>query len=172
MLKDIINSVSPRLFATVLMVVGAALILSSVIAAKKIKQISISEIWIYPIKSCKGIKLKSSIVVKTGFKYDRQFMLIDERRAFVSQRKYGNFCRMALIEQKINENEGMNYKIHSFNLFDWCNYRRIGSQCSWNACSENTIKWFRNGHQNSSNSLGLRMRMCSSPHSRTQQVVQ
>ncbi len=69
--------------------------------AHKPKTVTISEIWIYPIKSCKGIKVQSSLVVKTGFRYDRVFMLVDMKGMFLSQRKYP---RMALIETKICDN--------------------------------------------------------------------
>jgi hypothetical protein len=106
MIGDIIPSVSLRTLGTILVGVGSLLLIVVFLVIQRTKQITVSEIWIYPIKSCKGIKLQTSKVTKTGFKYDRQFMLIDDRNAFVSQRKYGNFCKMALIEQKINEDEG------------------------------------------------------------------
>lgn len=47
----------------------------------------ISEIWIYPVKSCRGIQLKSASTTKTGFQYDRQFMLVDNSGKFITQRQ-------------------------------------------------------------------------------------
>ena len=61
----------------------------------------VKELWIYPIKSCKGIQLTQADISRRGFLYDREFMLIDGNRKFVSQR---TFPRMALLETAL-ENE-------------------------------------------------------------------
>ncbi len=63
------------------------------------KDIVVSEITIYPIKSCKGIKVSYAKVSKRGFEYDRWFMLVNEDGKFMSQRKYP---RMALITTDID----------------------------------------------------------------------
>jgi hypothetical protein len=57
--------------------------------------VSVSELWIYPIKSCRGIKLSESIVDPTGLYLDRKFMVVDGNNRFVSQRKH---YQMALID--------------------------------------------------------------------------
>jgi hypothetical protein len=60
---------------------------------KKPKSYRIKDLIIYPIKSCKGIRLESSPVAKTGLQSDRLFMLADsETGKFVSQRKYPRMC--------------------------------------------------------------------------------
>ncbi len=46
----------------------------------------LSEIWIYPIKSLGGIRLRSSRVLGKGLAFDRRWMLIDETNTFMSQR--------------------------------------------------------------------------------------
>ncbi|MCE2995814.1 MAG: MOSC domain-containing protein [Cyclobacteriaceae bacterium] len=46
----------------------------------------LSEIWIYPIKSLGGIRLRSSRVLGKGLAFDRRWMLIDEANTFMSQR--------------------------------------------------------------------------------------
>jgi len=46
----------------------------------------LSEIWIYPIKSLGGIRLRSSKVWGKGLEFDRRWMLIDETNTFMSQR--------------------------------------------------------------------------------------
>ena len=33
----------------------------------------VKSLWIYPIKSCRGVELRNSNIIKTGLKYDRQF---------------------------------------------------------------------------------------------------
>ena len=46
----------------------------------------LSQIWIYPIKSLGGIRLKSSVVLDKGLQYDRRWMLVDEEGIFMTQR--------------------------------------------------------------------------------------
>lgn len=47
----------------------------------------LSEIWIYPVKSLGGIALKEANPQRSGFQYDRRWMLVDENGRFVSQRE-------------------------------------------------------------------------------------
>jgi hypothetical protein len=56
---------------------------------------TLSEIIIYPVKSLAGISLTSWQVTKTGFQYDRKWMLIDDQGQFLSQRR---LSKMALIK--------------------------------------------------------------------------
>lgn len=46
----------------------------------------ISELHIYPIKSCGGISVASAKTSNYGLKYDRQWMIIDKENTFVTQR--------------------------------------------------------------------------------------
>lgn len=55
----------------------------------------LSEIWIYPVKSLGGIRLKSSRVQDKGLEYDRRWMLIDDAGRFMTQRQLNS---MALIK--------------------------------------------------------------------------
>ena len=54
--------------------------------------VEIVELAIYPIKSCKGIKLQKALVALNGFKYDREWMVINEKNRFVSQRERPIMC--------------------------------------------------------------------------------
>jgi uncharacterized protein YcbX len=65
-------------------------------------QPSLSEIFIYPVKSLAGISLNSGQVTKTGLLYDRKWMLIDESGHFLSQR---TVPQMALIQTAITDNQ-------------------------------------------------------------------
>ncbi|MBL7743769.1 MAG: MOSC domain-containing protein [Chitinophagaceae bacterium] len=47
---------------------------------------SVSEIWIYPVKSLGGIRVPSSRVLPKGLEYDRRWMLIGEQGHFMTQR--------------------------------------------------------------------------------------
>lgn len=60
--------------------------------------LSISALHIYPIKSCRGIELKSVRLDALGPLYDRRFMLVDDHGSFLTQRE---LPRMALIEPKL-----------------------------------------------------------------------
>lgn len=53
---------------------------------------------IYPVKSCRGIALQSSLVTPTGFEFDRQWMIVGNDYRFVTQREEP---RLALIETEL-----------------------------------------------------------------------
>jgi len=50
------------------------------------KDLRLSEIWIYPIKSLGGIRLTSCKVMPKGLYLDRRWMLVDEQGKFITQR--------------------------------------------------------------------------------------
>lgn len=58
----------------------------------------LSDLYIYPVKSLGGIRLKSSEVTERGLKYDRRWLLVDESGKFITQRVYP---QMALIDVEI-----------------------------------------------------------------------
>lgn len=57
--------------------------------------LTLSEIFIYPIKSLGGISLSTAQVEERGLQYDRRWMLIDDNGMFMTQRK---FADMALLQ--------------------------------------------------------------------------
>lgn len=61
---------------------------------------TLSEIWIYPIKSLGGIKLSEALVAERGLQYDRRWMLVDAGGKFITQRKEHG---MALIDVALTE---------------------------------------------------------------------
>jgi uncharacterized protein len=61
-------------------------------------RLELSEIWIYPIKSLGGIRLRSSKIAEKGFVHDRRWMLVDEKNTFLSQRSHP---ALALFKLKI-----------------------------------------------------------------------
>jgi uncharacterized protein len=66
------------------------------------KQLILSEIWIYPVKSLGGIRLSSSKVMSKGLQYDRRFMLVDEGGMFMTQRV---FPKMALFKVSMDKEQ-------------------------------------------------------------------
>ncbi len=57
----------------------------------------IEELWIYPVKSCAGLRLSSVELLETGLEWDRTWMVVDANHEFVSQRE---LPRMALIQPR------------------------------------------------------------------------
>lgn len=62
--------------------------------------LTVSELYIYPIKSMAGLKINRAEITDRGFKYDRRWMLIDENNRFISQRE---FAVMALFKIAIQD---------------------------------------------------------------------
>lgn len=65
------------------------------------QEITLQDIFIYPIKSLGGIRLDSWVVEEKGFKYDRRWMLVDENGQFLSQRKHPS---LAFLKIELQEN--------------------------------------------------------------------
>jgi uncharacterized protein YcbX len=61
--------------------------------------LTVSALYIYPIKSLGGIALSNARVTDRGFEYDRRWMLIDENHVFISQREY---TQMALLHVELD----------------------------------------------------------------------
>ena len=64
------------------------------------KELLLTSITIYPIKSLGGISLTSAVAEERGLKYDRRWMLINEDNVFISQREC---AKMALISVQLVE---------------------------------------------------------------------
>lgn len=63
--------------------------------------LTVSELYIYPIKSLGGIALEKATLVTRGFEYDRRWMLVDANNEFITQREVNN---MALLKVQLAEN--------------------------------------------------------------------
>ncbi|NKJ46764.1 MOSC domain-containing protein [Burkholderia sp. SG-MS1] len=63
---------------------------------------TISELFVYPVKSCAGIALREARLFATGLEYDRGWMVTDPDGAMFTQRAYP---RMALIKTKLDAEE-------------------------------------------------------------------
>lgn len=55
----------------------------------------IDQLWVYPVKSCAGVRLPRATLLDTGLEWDRSWMVVDAAGEFVSQRE---LPRMALIQ--------------------------------------------------------------------------
>jgi uncharacterized protein len=62
--------------------------------------IKIKDLFVYPIKSCKGIGVAEIELSPTGFVGDRNWMVVDEAGVFVSQREHP---KLALVEPRLTD---------------------------------------------------------------------
>lgn len=62
--------------------------------------LTVSELYIYPIKSLGGISLHSAPLTDRGFAYDRRWMLVDDNNQFLTQREV---TAMALLQPQLTE---------------------------------------------------------------------
>lgn len=70
--------------------------------------LTLSEIWIYPVKSLGGITLETATVRKKGLQYDRRWMLVDANGVALTQRVHPE---MALFKPSIaNEQLEIEYR--------------------------------------------------------------
>lgn len=60
--------------------------------------VSVSRLFVYPVKSLRGIEVRDAEVEAPGFRNDRRWMLVDEERVFLSQRR---LPRMALVSVRV-----------------------------------------------------------------------
>ena len=49
--------------------------------------VTLSELYVYPVKSCRGVSLSSARVVRRGLEHDRRWMLVDPEGRFVTARE-------------------------------------------------------------------------------------
>jgi uncharacterized protein YcbX len=60
----------------------------------------VSDLYIYPIKSCRGLQLSRVEVTPKGFRWDREMMLVDVKGKFLCQRQHP---RLATVEVQLEE---------------------------------------------------------------------
>jgi uncharacterized protein len=48
----------------------------------------IAELFVYPVKSCAGVRMDDVMIVPTGFAFDRNWMVVDDSGTFVTQREH------------------------------------------------------------------------------------
>lgn len=60
----------------------------------------LTEIWVYPVKSLRGIRVRQWQADERGLRYDRRWMLVDSNGLFISQRE---FPRLALVDVSLSE---------------------------------------------------------------------
>ncbi|MGH1428579.1 MAG: MOSC domain-containing protein [Arenicella sp.] len=61
----------------------------------------VSQLYIYPVKSLRGIAVEKAELTPLGLRYDRHWMIIDDNNQFVTQRKHPN---MVLVKTRLSDN--------------------------------------------------------------------
>src|SRR5512139_1304238 len=56
--------------------------------------IRVSRLFIYPVKSCRGIALDAAEVTATGFAHDREWLVVDRHGVFMTQREWPMLARV------------------------------------------------------------------------------
>ncbi|WP_422586179.1 MOSC domain-containing protein [Polaromonas sp.] len=62
----------------------------------------VSQLYVYPVKSCAGVRVEQAILLDTGLEFDRAWMVVDGRGEFLTQRE---LPRMALIQPQLKHFE-------------------------------------------------------------------
>lgn len=62
----------------------------------------ISQLTVYPVKSCAGVQVKEALLIESGLELDRAWMVVDAEGAFLTQREWP---RMALIQPQLKHFE-------------------------------------------------------------------
>lgn len=73
-------------------------------------EVRVTGLWIYPIKSCRGISLQEMQIGPTGPIYDRQWMIVDQNNQFISLRTHPKLSQIftSLGGQSLNIQFGQN----------------------------------------------------------------
>ena len=58
--------------------------------------LTIAELWVYPIKGCRGVSLEQAELTPTGLQYDRQWMIVDETGQFITQRELPQLAQIGV----------------------------------------------------------------------------
>lgn len=61
--------------------------------------LTLDELWIYPVKSCAGLRVRSATLLDTGLEWDRTWMVVGPDGVFVTQREHP---RMALVQPRLH----------------------------------------------------------------------
>lgn len=62
----------------------------------------ISQLYVYPVKSCAGVQVQEVLLTETGLEFDRAWMVVDAQGQFLTQRA---LPRMALIQPQFKHSE-------------------------------------------------------------------
>jgi uncharacterized protein YcbX len=62
------------------------------------RRVTLTGLFVYPVKSCRGIALDEAVLTARGLEHDREWVIVDDTGAFLTQRQHP---RLALIETEL-----------------------------------------------------------------------
>lgn len=133
------------------------------------RDLRLSEIWIYPIKSLGGIRLDKARVLPKGLEYDRRWMLVDEQNRFITQREHPE---LSLFQLTINNRQlailhRTNQESVQFNINTHSTYAETvtiwDDQVQASEVDENVSRWF-------SDQLKMKCRLMHFPETNSRPV--
>ena len=109
--------------------------------------IELTQITIYPVKSCKGITLTRAELTQFGLKNDRRWMVVDEQGSFVSQRV---IPKMALVDPSLTDKclvlKALNFETIEVPYHSEVKSTRVvkiwDDVCEAEDCGEEAAEWF------------------------------
>ncbi|KAJ0404308.1 hypothetical protein P43SY_003221 [Pythium insidiosum] len=72
------------------------------VPASDLESVRVRDMFVYPIKSCRGVRLETATITERGILNDRTWMFTDEAGTFITQRRYH---KMALIDPLLDDME-------------------------------------------------------------------
>jgi uncharacterized protein YcbX len=128
-------------------------------------EITLSQLTIYPVKSCAGIQLQSADTSPFGLQYDRRWMLVDANGVMLTQRQHPRMC---LIQPAL-DNGQLSLSAPAMNVLqvdqttDRLSATVWEDQCSALDCGESAAEWL-------SEFMGLPSRLVYFPGDEIRQV--
>jgi uncharacterized protein YcbX len=109
--------------------------------------LTVSALYIYPVKSLGGISVPSARLTHRGFAYDRRWMLVDEENRFITQREVPE---MTLLQTRLHEDclsishrhTGDTLKIPFQPTGDICTVTVWNDTCQGQFVSPEADQWF------------------------------
>ncbi|MGI8787457.1 MAG: MOSC domain-containing protein [Pyrinomonadaceae bacterium] len=106
----------------------------------------LSEINIYPIKSLGGIALQNAKVEERGLRYDRRWMLVDEKNNFLTQREFPKMATVGveILNEGLHVSQNKSAKIISFapNTNETTSVKIWSSRCRARVYESEINEWF------------------------------
>lgn len=80
--------------------------------------LKVSQLFVYPIKSLMGVRVKSAKVEQRGLQYDRRWMLVDSNNRFVSQRQINDlvFLQTGMADEELTVTDKRTSNSYSLSL--------------------------------------------------------
>jgi len=109
--------------------------------------LTISTLYIYPIKSLGGIRVNTATLTDRGFEHDRRWMLVDHDNRFLTQRE---FPQMTLLQTQLHEDSLSISQKHTGNYIqipfqpagDTCTVTVWEDTCQGRFVSPQADQWF------------------------------